>query len=122
MPSSWAWPIWSPSKAVMRGIDFGAVGLPSSLGLRIGAHAGPVIEFQDPLRDERNFYGTHVTQAARIEPRTPVGEVYVTHAFAAIAALDAPGRYSCQYVGRRPAAKDFGTFAMYLLKARAPDG
>jgi len=99
----------------MRALDLGATGLPASLALRIGGHAGPVFSRIDPIRGDENFYGDAVTRAARIEPRTPVGEVYVTHPFAALIALHARDTFSCQYAGRLPAAKAYGTFPMYLL-------
>jgi hypothetical protein len=39
----------------------------------------------------------------------------VTHPFAALIALEAPADLACEYVGRLPAAKAYGTFPMYLL-------
>jgi hypothetical protein len=102
----------------MAGLDPAAVGLPPGLGLRVGAHVGPVFEAVDPIRGERNYYGVEVTRTARIEPRTPEGDVYVTDPFAALIALEEPAGLSCQYVGHIPAAKDFGTFPMYVLKRR----
>ncbi|HZB70690.1 MAG TPA: adenylate/guanylate cyclase domain-containing protein, partial [Acidimicrobiales bacterium] len=103
----------------MRALDPRAVGLPPTLGLRIGAHVGPVFEAVDPIRGERNYYGVEVTRTARIEPRTPEGDVYVTDPFAALIALEQPDDLSCQYVGHIPTAKDYGTFPMYVLKRRA---
>ena len=102
-------------QATMRDLDLVASGLPDTVALRIGAHAGPVFSRPDPIRGDANFYGDAVTRAARIEPRTPVGEVYVTHPFAALIALESPTDLVCQYVGRLPAAKAYGTFPMYLL-------
>jgi hypothetical protein len=102
----------------MRELEPTAVGLPPTLGLRIGAHAGPVFEAVDPVRRERNYYGVEVTRTARIEPRTPEGDVYVTDPFAALIALEQPQDLSCQYVGHIPTAKDYGTFPMYVLKRR----
>lgn len=71
------------------------------------------------MRREPNFYGVHVTRTARIEPRTPEGDVYVTDAFASLLVLEADRSLSCQYVGHIPTAKDYGTFPMYVLKRRA---
>jgi class 3 adenylate cyclase len=102
-------------QATMRGLDLGATGLPDTLALRIGVHAGPTLSRADPIRGGANFYGDAVTRAARIEPRTPAGAVYVTHPFAALVALEAPADLACQYVGRLPTAKAYGTFPMYLL-------
>jgi class 3 adenylate cyclase len=99
----------------MRSLDLEAAGLPRHLGLRIGVHAGPVVEAEDPIRHERNFYGQCVTRTARLEPRTPEGSVYVTDAFAALLALDVDDGVQCQFVGHIPAAKNYGTFPMYSL-------
>ncbi len=102
----------------MRDLDLEEAGLPLSLGLRIGAHVGPVFEGWDPVMKQPAFYGTEVTRTARIEPRTPEGEVYVTDAFAALLALDDDETMSCQYVGHIPTAKNYGVFPMYVLKRR----
>ena len=101
----------------MRGIDLAAVGLPGGLGMRIGAHAGPVTMAHDPIIDRPGFYGVEVTRTARIEPATPPGDVYVTDVFAALLALEADPALRCEYVGRIPTAKDFGEFPMFVLKA-----
>ncbi len=45
----------------------------------------------------------------------------MTHPFAALTALDGRSSMPCQYVGRLPAAKDYGTFPMYVLKHRDRD-
>jgi adenylate cyclase len=100
----------------MAAIDLRAGGLGSLRGLRVGAHVGPVYEETDPITGQLSYMGANVTRAARIEPGTPVGEVYVTHPFAAIAELEGQGRWWCQYVGQVPAAKDHGRLPMYLLR------
>ena len=99
-------------------IDLESIGLPSHLGLRLGGHVGPVFEATDLVLKDRTYFGTHVTRTARIEPKTPEGEVYVTEPFAALLALDADRRFACDYVGRMPTAKDYGRFRMYVLKQR----
>ncbi len=93
----------------------GELGWPT-LTARIGGHAGPVFDGHDHVTDEPTFYGTHVTRAARIEPRTPPGEVYVTENFAALVALDGESRARLEYVGHVPTAKDYGAFPMYVLR------
>jgi len=102
----------------MEAVDLATLGLPTGLGVRIGAHAGPVFELLDPVRNEPSYFGEHVTRAARIEPVAPPGAVYVTEAFAALLALDRPDEFVCEYVGRVPTAKSFGTIPMYLLRRR----
>jgi class 3 adenylate cyclase len=90
-------------------------GLPE-LGVRIGLHAGPAYPFTDPVTQRPNFIGTHISQAARIEPITPPNQVYASQLFAALAALDPAKTFNCQYVGQTPLAKDFGTFPMYVVR------
>ena len=92
--------------------------LPEHLALRVGAHVGPVFEAEDPVTREPNYYGSEVIRTARIEPRTPEGDVYVTDAFAALLVLEGPEDLVCHYVGHIPTAKDYGTFPMYLLNPR----
>lgn len=87
-----------------------------TLTARIGGHAGPVFAGHDHVTDEATFYGTHVTRAARIEPRTPPGEVFVTENFAALVALEGDAAIRLEYVGHVPTAKDYGAFPMYVLR------
>lgn len=105
-------------QAAVAGIDRAAAGLPESLGLRLGMHYGPVFETRDPVLERTNFFGYHVSRAARVEPITPEGEVYVTEQTAAALAVDAPEAFRCEYVGRVPLAKDYGEFPMYMLSRR----
>ena len=105
----------------MSAIDFKAAGLPETLKLRLGGHLGPVYELNDPVTDRPNYYGAHVSRAARIEPITPEGCVYVTETFAAMLALHNAGQFSCDYVGNTEMAKRYGRLRMFLLR-RAGDG
>jgi hypothetical protein len=105
----------------MNAIDLVAVGLPETLKLRLGGHLGPVYELDDPVTDRLNYYGAHVSRAARIEPITPEGCVYVTETFAAVLALHNADQFSCDYVGNTDMAKHYGRLRMFLLR-RARDG
>ena len=98
-------------------LDMGALGLPDDLELRVAVHAGRVIAQVDPIRDVLSFWGREMTRAARIEPRTPEGEVYVTDTFAALLALEPDPRAECEYVGRVTTAKGFETIPMYRLRS-----
>ena len=99
-------------------IDLEAIGLPANLELRIGAHAGPVMAIADPITRKPTYWGRELTRAARIEPRTPEGEVYVTDAFAALLALEPVVAFVTEYVGRVTTAKEFETIPMYQLQRR----
>jgi class 3 adenylate cyclase/tetratricopeptide (TPR) repeat protein len=95
------------------------LGLPDFIALRLGGHFGPVSLFEDPVLKTYNFFGAHVSKAARIEPITPPGEVYVTDHFASTLALDPKDEFECEYVGEIPMAKDYGNLKMYLLRRMA---
>jgi len=97
-------------------IDHSAHNLPNTLGLRLGFHYGPVYVTHDPVLNRENCFGFHVSRAARIEPITPEGSVYVTEQTAAAIALADPDRYRSDYVGRQPLAKGYGSFPMYHLR------
>lgn len=102
-------------QVAMRELDLAALGLPTHCALRVAAHVGPVHHCYDAVSRSEVFCGTHVTQAARIEPITPEGEVYVTEAFAAVLALEDRG-FACDYVGDVPTAKGYGSLRMHLLR------
>lgn len=91
-------------------------GLPVGLSLRIALHAGPVYACTDPVTERRNFLGTHVSRAARIEPITPPGHVYSSQAFAALAAAERVEDFACDYVGQTPLPKNAGTLATYHVR------
>ncbi|MBX7200436.1 MAG: TRAFs-binding domain-containing protein [Rhodospirillaceae bacterium] len=103
-------------QAGFAGIDLAASGLPPHLALRIGGHFGPVAEETDPFMERRSFYGTHVTIAARIEPVAVPGSVYISEPFAALLALEAPGRFATDYVGQTELPKGFGTMRLFSLR------
>lgn len=94
-------------------------GLPEGAGMRIGLHHGPVYRDVDPILGKLTYFGTEVTRTARIEPVTPIGEVYATLQFAAILALRAPDRFALDYVGRIKLAKNYGELAMFRLSRAA---
>jgi len=95
--------------------------LPDYLALRLGGHFGPIYRTRDPVLRVENYFGAHVSRAARIEPVTPEGCVYVTESFAARLALDDTSEFACDYVGSHPAAKGYGNLPMYLLRRISED-
>jgi len=100
----------------LHGLDLAALGLPGDLTLRLGGHLGPVYELPDLVMNRPNYYGAHVSRAARIEPITPEGCVYVTETFAAVLALHNAREFSCDYVGYTDMAKHYGRLRMFLLR------
>jgi class 3 adenylate cyclase len=106
----------------MASIDLAAIGLPKHLALRIGVHLGPVYSAREPILKRDNYFGAHVSRAARIEPVTPEGCVYVTETLAAVLAIHNADEFQCHYVGMTRAAKRYGTMRMFLLRrANAAD-
>jgi class 3 adenylate cyclase len=97
-------------------IDWTEKGLPKEMSLRIALHAGPVYSCVDPVTGQPNYIGTHVSRAARIEPITPPGQVYASQAFAALSAAQHVKEFTCEYVGRTPLAKGYGTFPTYHVR------
>ena len=53
-------------------ISWTQYGLPADLILRIALHAGPVSACVEPVTQHPNYFGSHVSWAARIEPITPM--------------------------------------------------
>lgn len=95
-----------------------ASGLPTGLRLRLAGHFGPTYDGYDPVRREPSVIGAHVTRAARIEPVTPGGAVYVTEPFAAALALTPITGIALSYVGRKTLPKGYGELRLYRLDRR----
>jgi class 3 adenylate cyclase len=96
--------------------DYSALRLDGAGGMRVGVHYGSAYRATDRITGRTTFYGTEVSRAARIEPVTPPGAVFVTEPLAAILALEASERFDCHYVGRIALAKNYGDFPMYRLQ------
>jgi adenylate cyclase len=95
--------------------DYATLGLDGTGGMRVGVHYGPAWRTTDHITGRTTFYGTEVSKAARIEPVTPPGAVFVTEPFAAILALESGGDFACRYMGRIALAKKYGDYPMYRL-------
>jgi class 3 adenylate cyclase/tetratricopeptide (TPR) repeat protein len=84
-------------------------------GVRIGLHTGPVFESRDPIIDRINYFGSHVSRAARIEPVTLPGSAFVSEQFAAALALATGHDLVCEYLGMQPLDKDYDICPLYRL-------
>ena len=90
--------------------------LATDLGIRLSAHIGPLYQRLDRVIGRNKFCGMEVIRTARIEPVTPVGEIFVTEQFAASLACVANDAFICEYVGLQPMEKGFGECRMYSLR------
>ena len=91
-------------------------GIEVHLQLRIAVHYGPAHPIHDPILKKDSFAGREIIRAARIEPVTPPGEIYVTEQLASALFLAGAKDWRCDYVGVQPTAKGFGNFRMYSIK------
>lgn len=101
-------------------IDLDALGLPPTLGLRIGGHCGPVHEGIDPVQKRTAPFGGQVAIAARIETVTVPGSIFVSEAFAALLSMSKPFDFRCEYVGRTVIDPLMPDTPLYALRAVAP--
>jgi hypothetical protein len=98
-----------------RALDLRALGLPRSLGLRIGGHYGPVHLTTNPLTKTAAVIGAHVVVAARIEPDVAPGSACVSEALAGALATFHGDRVRCGYVGRTQGRKGFPATPIFNL-------
>ncbi|MBK8284157.1 MAG: hypothetical protein IPK97_04390 [Ahniella sp.] len=90
-------------------------GVASQVRLRLALHFGPTTELIDPVTRQPNVVGTHVSQAARLEPATAPGEVYASEAFAARLMLERHSGFECRYLKNLSWAKSYGVFPTFRL-------
>ncbi len=84
---------------------------------RFAIDFGPLLPVHDAVQRADKFSGRAMTRAARIEPVTPPGRIFATEAFACeVALLPHGARLACDYAGRIPTAKGFGSLPLYALR------
>lgn len=88
-----------------------------NMDVRISLHAGPAYEEFDPILKKRNFFGSHVNQAARIEPIVLPGSVFVSETVAALISFGYE-EYDFEYAGNIDLAKNYGTYPLYILQRK----
>ncbi len=96
--------------------DWEKSGLPEDTNIRIALHAGPVYRAHDPIIDRPNYFGAHVNRAARIEPVTTPGSVFVSEQTACLLASQGIDAFACDYLGVMALAKKFGSGSLYRLR------
>lgn len=98
-----------------KALDLRSLGLPRSLGLRIGGHYGPVHLRTNPLTRTPAVIGAHVVVAARIEPDVAPGSACVSEALAGALATFHGDSVRCGYVGRTQGHKGFAATPIFSL-------
>jgi class 3 adenylate cyclase len=90
------------------------------LNIRIALHAGPVFEAEDSITGNKNYYGSHVNRAARIEPITPPGAIYTSEQFAALLTVQQSQdpKFKFEYMGNLSLAKNFDKQGAYKLLSK----
>jgi class 3 adenylate cyclase/tetratricopeptide (TPR) repeat protein len=93
--------------------------LPADTQLRIGMHYGPVYPVRDdPILKRDAWTGSHITRAARIEPVTVPGCIFVSEQFAAAFAEAPDSELLCVPAGVENLAKGYDTCNVYWLGRR----
>lgn len=90
-------------------------GLPDTLSIRISLDAGPCHAFTEPITNQREFCGSYVNRAARIEPITPPGHIYASETFTALSKLLNDDEFKFVYTGQVVLPKNSGVIAAYHL-------
>ncbi|MEL7464092.1 MAG: adenylate/guanylate cyclase domain-containing protein [Pseudomonadota bacterium] len=100
------------------GKEEGEPSLPPELAIRLGLHHGVVYRLREPVTGAQNYFGEAIARAARIEPVTEAGRIFVSEEFAAELALDPESPAEAEYVGEKDTAKKYGRFRLYRIKPR----
>jgi len=90
----------------------------SRLELRLSIHYAPAFIGRDPVEDADTFFGSQLSFAARIEPVTPPGAIFVTESFAARLMLEGPEPFALEYAGEVELAKNFGQYRLFSLRKK----
>ena len=69
--------------------------------------------------DHPNIVSIPVSRAARLEPKTPPGQVYASEAFAALAAIERVSDFTCEYVKNSPGPSITARFRRTCCGVRA---
>lgn len=103
-------------QAAFQTIDLVGIGLPESLALRIGGHYGPVHTLEDPFLNQPGIFGREVTMAARIEPVTVPGSIFVSEPFACALAISKHKGFVCEPLRDPICSKEDGPMTLFSLR------
>ncbi len=97
-------------------LDLRATGMPETLALRVGGHYGPVHMLDDPFLQQPGLFGREVTAAARIEPVTAPGSIFVSEQFACALALSGARAFRCERMFEKLPIKNGDPLALFSLR------
>ncbi|WP_262693874.1 adenylate/guanylate cyclase domain-containing protein [Kordiimonas aquimaris] len=103
-----------------RSINLSSAGLPEELALRIGGHYGPVHSLEDPFLHKSGIFGREVTVAARIEPVTAPGSIFVSEPFACALVLNNQHEFRCEPMPEPVFGKNTGPMTLFSLRRIKP--
>jgi hypothetical protein len=69
----------------------------------------------DPITGLPKCTGTHVSRAARLEPKTPPNHVHASDAFTSLASEEGIAEFRCEFVKLMDWAKHYGTYPTYVV-------
>lgn len=95
--------------------DWGEAELPQ-LRLRTAIHSGAVYVGMDPVLQREGITGTQIALAARLEPVTLPGHVWVTDTFISMLSQEQDLHLAWDDLGERPLAKEWGAARLYRLR------
>ncbi|MEO5347259.1 MAG: TRAFs-binding domain-containing protein [Magnetococcus sp. YQC-9] len=104
-------------KEGVRKTQWAEFGLPDNIRIRIGLHAGPVLPAPDPLQGRMNYFGQHISLAARIEPIADDNICMTEHA-AALLACESGSDLSSEYLGLKELPKNGKEIRIYALRSK----
>lgn len=102
---------------LFRSFDLKALNFPDHFSLRIGCHYGIVYVTKDPFLKRDNLFGSDVSLAARIEPVTPPGSIYVSSNFACQLAIMDSANFRCEYIGKMALEKNKPETPLFSLQS-----
>lgn len=105
-------------RQVIKTTDWSEYNLPNDLQMRISLDAGPTYSYIDPIVNKLEFCGDYVVRAARMEPVTPPGEIFVSDTFVAMAYSSAIEIANFDYAGQVPLPKNYGVVPAYHLSGK----
>jgi class 3 adenylate cyclase len=85
------------------------------LSFRVALHYGSADHGTDPIEQAPSYFGPQLTFAARIEPVTPPGGIFLTEPLAARLSLEGGEQFRCTYVGTTSLAKGYGRVRLLSL-------